>query len=1097
MAHEHISGLPAVFDRTQSAPADRTEVLFAEDRYIQGAELNEMAGLAGRRFQAIGDLIAGNGNRERGAELKVALDIDPGDPDAAPTTASLILQAGRIYIDGHVLSVSAAQFDEVAIAGDVIVGVRRVTTYVGHEEDPSLVGLQPGSEAEGEPGAYRVHKSLEWALLNEAGDGQFIQVYQVRDGTVVDQTAPPALDGTLGTAALYDRARGPYIVHGCEVSAHGDDGNGNQILSIAAGAANIQGWRRTRETAFTLFFAEDPDLELVSAETTGFDDASSGTAVLTVARPPIDSVVSAVVTKRVSENVTRGPVPNGLDTLQNASIVRIESVTQNATTYDPATYTLSGDEISWAPAGDEPDAGSTYVVTYLYFDQVAPDAFDATAITLSGGVTGETVLLTYQSRIPRKDLICFDINGVPRVIKGVSARKGALPPKAPEGHLKIAEVHHGWDGAPEIVNNGTRVATYEEVWAYFNLVLKLADQLNRTILEQSVPDSAAVSADGLFTDDFRGDFFRDDGVVQSAAANQGVLQLPVYETFLQTVGGLEMLDYTEEVMISQPLATGSMKVNPYANFNPMPGLLALNPNNDFWTTTETQWTSSVTREFTAAPGQSPGRSTINEEVSQSTRAAELLRRIDVDFTIEGFAPNEELQKLLWGGRDVTPAGPLAADANGQISGTFQIPARVPTGTHAIRAEGTAGGFAQASFVGQGEITVEVMRQVHLVTRSAPPPVVNVIQQITQVTNVTNVTSGQVQGVGGQESSGREGGMNADPLAWTFVPPVDFFMLGFDMEIAAVGSASNGLLCQLATTLNGYPTNEVLADAFVPMAGVQAGDKVRPRWSIPRYLSASEKYCVVVMTDDPDHAVRIATLGEVVPETQQLVSSQPYTNGDLFSGSNRTTWVAHPKSDPMIDVIGARFNQSEKTVQLFEGPVEAITDLVVRGTAELQSDQTRFRYELERANGDIIPLAPGQSLEFDAYVSETLKLRAVFSGTRYLSPILWPGTTIICGQVQEQADYVSKHFAIDGAIGFRELFDRWQPAGSSVSAFVDAGDDNWQPLVQESARALGGGWTEPKFSLGGFSAPNGGRVKITLNGTPAARPSIARLRAYGY
>lgn len=120
-------------------------------------------------------------------------------------------------------------------------------------------------------------------------------------------------------------------------------------------------------------------------------------------------------------------------------------------------------------------------------------------------------------------------------------------------------------------------------------------------MEQSVPDAAAISADGIFTDDFWSDFYRDEGVVQSAAANQGVLQLPVYEQFVETINTLAILDYTEEVIISQPLATGSMKVNPYANYNPMPGLLALNPNNDFWTSTETQWTSSITRQFTAAP----------------------------------------------------------------------------------------------------------------------------------------------------------------------------------------------------------------------------------------------------------------------------------------------------------------------------------------------------------------------------------------------------------------------------------------------------------------------------------------------------------------
>ncbi len=182
MAYEHESGIPGAFDRTPSAPDKRTELVFVEDRYIQGAELNELQGLAGRRIQAIGNMVAGNGNRESGAEIKVALDIDPEDSDVVPTTASIILQPGRIYIDGHVLAVPAAQFDNVAIAGDLIVGVRQIVTTIGHEEDGSLVGLQPGSEAEGEPGAYRTNRTLAWALLSDGGEGQFIQVYQVRNG---------------------------------------------------------------------------------------------------------------------------------------------------------------------------------------------------------------------------------------------------------------------------------------------------------------------------------------------------------------------------------------------------------------------------------------------------------------------------------------------------------------------------------------------------------------------------------------------------------------------------------------------------------------------------------------------------------------------------------------------------------------------------------------------------------------------------------------------------------------------------------------------------------------------------------------------------
>jgi len=789
MAHEHPN-LPAVYDRTPDAPAERTGILFPEDTFIQGADLNELQGLARRRSQAIGNLVASNGNRVSGAEIKIALDIDPEDPDADPVTASFILQAGKLYVDGNVLSVAAKTFDTVAIAGDVIVGVRKVTTHINHEQDPLLSGLKPGTDAENEVSAYRTNETLEWALLNAGGEGSFVQVYQVRDGTVVDQTEPPALDGVLGTIALYDRVRGPYIVSGCEVSARGSDDDGNQVFSIAAGEANIQGWRRTRTAAYTLKHAEDPELELVSAETHTFTDGGSGTAVLTVDRGPIANVVSAVVTMRVSENVVRGAVPNGLDELSNGSVIRIESITQGGTPLDPATYQLAGDDVSWAPAGDEPASGETYVVTYLYFKQVAPDAFDYTTVTLSGGVTDETVLLTYNSKVPRKDLICFDINGLPTVVKGISARKGALPPKEPKGHLKVAEVHNTWDGAPGIVNNGIFVPTYEVMWAHFDLLLKVADQLNRTLMEQSVPDSAAISADGIFTDNFLSDFYRDSGVVQTASANQGVLQLPVYEVFVQSVGGFETLDYTEEVIISQPLATGSMKVNPYANHNPMPGALLINPNNDFWTETETQWTSPVTREFAAAPGQSPGRTTITEEVDQTTREAEFLRQIDIDFLIEGFAPNEELASLAFGGEDVTPAGPLVADAVGTVMGTFTIPAGVPVGTQSVDAVGAADSFAQATFSGAGEITTEVMREVNLVTVSAPAPVqpnTGVVSRTTSATLIRGQEFTDTRGPRGAENS-------VDPLAWTFVPPFDCSNLGFNIEVAAVGDETNGLRC---------------------------------------------------------------------------------------------------------------------------------------------------------------------------------------------------------------------------------------------------------------------------------------------------------------
>lgn len=50
------------------------------------------------------------------------------------------------------------------------------------------------------------------------------------------------------------------------------------------------------------------------------------------------------------------------------------------------------------------------------------------------------------------------------------------------------------------------------------------------------------------------------------------------------------------------------------------------------------------------------------------------------------------------------------DVNGEIVGSFTIPANVPAGTKTVRAEDRGGTTAQAMFTGQGVIEIDVMRR---------------------------------------------------------------------------------------------------------------------------------------------------------------------------------------------------------------------------------------------------------------------------------------------------------------------------------------------------------------------------------------------------
>lgn len=1074
-----VANVPAAYDRGPSRP-NTTKVIVREGNrfYAQGAELNEIQYIIARRNQRVSDRTIKDGDRIEGADALVDIDAE-----------TINCRPGLIYVSGDILPVGAALLEAVPMAGEVTVGVRVVETVVDEDADPTLLGLHAGTAGEGEPGAVRVETALTWGFQGDGGEGDLYSVYLLLDGTIITQAPPPALSGVVEQIARYDwDANGHYIVDGCEVTALGETG-GFQLFSIKAGTANIRGFKRIREAAFSLLQEEDPDLEQITGEGHTFTGPDLGATVLTVNRPPVGNVILATVTKRVTENRVRGPVPGGSDALTFASAVEIENVVQGVTTFDPATYTLAGGYISWAPGGAEPVGSSTYDVTYLYIASVVPSLVTDTQITVNGGINGEPVSLTYNSKLPRKDIICLDISGRPVYVKGQSARQGAFVPITPTSLLKLGEVHNDWLNTPVILNNGTRNYTYDEQRKLFNRLIDVLDQFDRAQQEQNILAREPVAKAGIFTDTFVDDFFRDQGEPQTAATNRGVLQLAIDPILLQRVAnGPATLAYTEEVVISQTQRTRAQVINPYDNFTAFPAGLTIDPAVDFWTQEDTVWTSPETREFTTAPGQPPGQTTINEVTELRRTDAVFLRQIVIDVLLEGFGAGENLATLTFDGRDVKPGGVQTGDANGEIALTFEIPANVPTGRRLVRATGAAGSFAEAIFVGEGTIDTATMRRVTLIARAAIPPV-TIINNITIVQQLQQPVVPPVAAVSVGEP------FTPDPLAQSFRVVEPSLICGVNFWIADVGAENNGIRVQLATVLNGYPTLEVLGEAFISMVGVEAGDKIEARFGIPVFLDPTRLYCFVILTADPDHAVWISQLGDIVVETQQRVSSQPYTIGDMFSASNRISWKVHPEADIAFEIVACRFAPLTRTIDLWTGNFEEVSDVIIRGTVEVPTPAAKFRYELIRADASVIPLAPGQTHEFAEYVEEEVTVRAVLDGTARISPILYPGTLIAGGKIRAEGTYVSRVFDMGADVAVKALFAANVPIDASIEVEVDAVDDVWEPLSLGSTGVLGDGWIEPHYEEASFAAPTGGRLKLTLHGGPNARLAVAKLRAY--
>lgn len=1070
MAYEHRSGLAGAYDRTPAHP-EWDSVIAREHRVGQAAELVEVQSILQRKMRAIGDLTARDGDRIEGGEIMI--DADGG---------TVTLTAGRVYVDGRILSVPAATLSAVPMAGAVTIGVRLVETWITELEEPALYGLHPGSKAEGEAGAARGIVSLEWGFAGDGGTGQLYSVYLLKDGVAIDQSPPPSLSGINAQIAIYDYdANGNYVVSGCKVTALGKDA-GDQVFSISEGTANINGFKRVRHAAIRHREPETSDQMRIATEVHSF---GANPTTITLNHGPIATINRVLVEKEVTETVTRGGTPNGKDNLANTGVLSIVEVKAGATTYVQGTdYIRSGDTVDWSPGGAEPGAGNTYTVTYRFLGVVAPSVVTATTITVAGGVNDGQVHVDYDFHLPRLDVLGLDENGLPVYIKGVSNRANPLPPQVPSDVLPLALIDNQWGGKPAITNIGVRAYPFTKIDAMYNRLIDTLNLVGIERLRRDVDSREPVSKAGVFVDPFTSDRYRDAGTPQTAAVFDGLIRLPIAVTHhALNQSDVILLDWTERVAVEQPLATSCRLINEYMNFEPMPGQMTLTPAVDYWTETATEWTSDSTQAVavpvtvsTSTRGGTTTTTTTRQVaetrvVDEREELLDFLRQISVAFEVKGFFAGEILAELTFDGLDITPSPALVADGTGRIAGSFTIPANVPAGSKAVIAKGQGGSEAAAVFVGQGVIDITTMRRTITTTVSQ-----RVIQQ-------------QREGGAGDGKDGR-----SDPLAQTFTLPQGRHIAGVDIKICNIGDPNNAIVLEIVTVENGIPTTDLVAQAYYDMHAAVIGDWTAIRFAYPIWLSGGVEYAFVVKTDDGQHSIHTARLGDFDADNQRPVASQPYSVGTMLSSANARTWTPHQDEDITFRLIEAHFAPVTKTVDIGTFAAVDMSDLLIMAEVELPTAAASLHFEVELSDGSVTLLRPGQAWERQDYYNGPVQVRAVLSGSATVSPVLFPIILAVAGKVAGGGTYISRAWEMGTAVDLIGWLKTFAPTGSSIVMEVDDGAGVWSAMPQTLQSPLQDpGWIERRYALPGHNANPTGRIRLTLTGTPAARPMAYDLR----
>lgn len=470
--------------------------------------------------------------------------------------------------------------------------------------------------------------------------------------------------------------------------------------------------------------------------------------------------------------------------------------------------------------------------------------------------------------------------------------------------------------------------------------------------------------------------------------------------------------------------------------------------------------------------------------------------------------------------------PLTANAAGQISGSFTIPANVPVGTKRVTFLGNQGSFGAARFIGSGTILTRTQRQLTTIeTRFW------------------------------------------DPLAQTFRLDESRHVTGVDFKFTARGNTANKVFLEIRETELGLPNVTTLAEGVIQGTAITVGQWNKISLTRPVYLQAGVEYAMVLLTDDAEHAVGLAELGKFDSAAQQFVTSQPYTIGTLLKSSNASTWTPVQESDLTFRMYGARFTSTTRTVNLGQlrgaavssltrsggtatlttstphgfvtgqkvvisgvtqtdyngaftitvtGPTTFtytvsgspatpatgtilisagdITDLVALAGVERISSETDAEFIFTKPDGSQIRGADNARIQLAEDVNVALTLSAVLRGTTTASPYLFAGSQALYGNLGEAGVYVSR--AVPCAAGAKVscTFESLLPGASSVLVEFQKSDGTWQTVSLTSSSPVGDGWVEQIHTVASFTA--GGtttRVRLTLTGTAAARPQLRQLR----
>lgn len=329
-------------------------------------------------------------------------------------------------------------------------------------------------------------------------------------------------------------------------------------------------------------------------------------------------------------------------------------------------------------------------------------------------------------------------------------------------------------------------------------------------------------------------------------------------------------------------------------------------------TTRTQAQRTITTTVFDTPrAAGPVTRTFDERVVAENPADKIVPSITVAFAAKGLRPNTEHEGLFGG---ITVLTSLFSDANGEIAGSFVIPANTFTaGTEKFDLRDVfsagVGSSASASFRTAGFIDK-----------------FNVSQSVVNSTTTSSIQEGVVRSID-----------FSDPVAQLFMLPIEESNGVSKTQNAIITSVDlwfgfvdvrpnfNKVIVEIRESVNGYPggprsiigtSGFVNIDKTNQVTTPTVTNKTNFKFLEPVVLSAGVEYSIVIKSPSDATTVFVATIGKPLLTGTGIHDTQPLVggySGSFFKSQNSSTWEADQNVDLTFQVNRAVFSSSDATV----------------------------------------------------------------------------------------------------------------------------------------------------------------------------------------